>query len=66
MYTSLNSPEKLTNWRNDGGDPCGEAWKGVSCEGSAVVSMYVYDYDSLNKNDDFCLMRDCVYWFFVC
>lgn len=27
-------------WKIDGGDPCGEAWKGIACEGSAVVSMY--------------------------
>ncbi|KAJ0081375.1 hypothetical protein Patl1_09934 [Pistacia atlantica] len=41
MYTSsLNSPSHLTNWKNNGGDPCAESWKGVSCEGSAVVSMY--------------------------
>ncbi|XWS12881.1 hypothetical protein CRYUN_Cryun37aG0128100 [Craigia yunnanensis] len=39
MYTSLNSPTKLTNWKTNGGDPCGESWKGVICEGSAVVSV---------------------------
>ncbi|KAE8724399.1 Protein STRUBBELIG-RECEPTOR FAMILY 8 [Hibiscus syriacus] len=39
MYTSLNSPSKLTNWKTSGGDPCGESWKGVTCEGSAVVSI---------------------------
>ncbi|KAK8675249.1 hypothetical protein V6N13_033318 [Hibiscus sabdariffa] len=39
MYTSLNSPSKLTNWKTNGGDPCGESWKGVSCEGSAVISV---------------------------
>ncbi|KAK8517276.1 hypothetical protein V6N12_032472 [Hibiscus sabdariffa] len=39
MYTSLNSPSKLTNWKTNGGDPCGESWKGISCEGSAVVSV---------------------------
>ncbi|XP_022716149.1 protein STRUBBELIG-RECEPTOR FAMILY 8-like isoform X1 [Durio zibethinus] len=39
MYTSLNSPTKLTNWKTNGGDPCGESWKGVTCEGSAVVSV---------------------------
>lgn len=38
LYTSLNSPSQLTNW-NNGGGPCGESWKGVTCEGSAVVSM---------------------------
>ena len=39
LYTSLNSPSQLTNWNNGGGDPCGESWKGITCEGSAVVSM---------------------------
>ncbi|XP_010539262.1 PREDICTED: protein STRUBBELIG-RECEPTOR FAMILY 8 isoform X2 [Tarenaya hassleriana] len=39
LYTSLNSPSQLTNWKSGGGDPCGESWKGVTCEGSAVVSI---------------------------
>ncbi|XVF87787.1 hypothetical protein PTKIN_Ptkin18bG0149000 [Pterospermum kingtungense] len=39
IYTSLNSPTALTNWKNGGGDPCGESWKGVTCQGSAVVSL---------------------------
>lgn len=39
MFTSLNSPSQLTNWKGNGGDPCGESWKGVACEGSAVVSI---------------------------
>ncbi|KAH9798002.1 protein STRUBBELIG-RECEPTOR FAMILY 8 [Citrus sinensis] len=39
LYTSLNSPSVLTNWKGNGGDPCGESWKGVACEGSAVVSI---------------------------
>ncbi|KAJ7946334.1 Strubbelig-receptor family protein [Quillaja saponaria] len=41
IYSSLNSPPKLTNWKSSGGDPCGESWKGVTCEGSAVVSIEV-------------------------
>ncbi|XVF27953.1 hypothetical protein REPUB_Repub14bG0153500 [Reevesia pubescens] len=41
IYTSLNSPTKLTNWKTNGGDPCGESWKGVTCEGSAVVSVEI-------------------------
>ena len=40
MYNALNSPNQLTGWRIGGGDPCGESWKGITCEGSAVVSMY--------------------------
>lgn len=39
IYSSLNSPSQLTGWKNGGGDPCRESWKGVSCEGSAVVSI---------------------------
>ncbi|KAH9749672.1 protein STRUBBELIG-RECEPTOR FAMILY 8 [Citrus sinensis] len=39
LYTSLNSPSVLTNWKGNEGDPCGESWKGVACEGSAVVSI---------------------------
>ncbi|KAG4945945.1 Protein STRUBBELIG-RECEPTOR FAMILY 8 [Glycine soja] len=39
MYNALNSPTQLTGWKIGGGDPCGESWKGVTCEGSAVVSI---------------------------
>ncbi|XP_010538738.1 PREDICTED: protein STRUBBELIG-RECEPTOR FAMILY 8-like [Tarenaya hassleriana] len=39
LYASLNNPPQLTNWKSNGGDPCGESWKGVTCEGSAVVSI---------------------------
>ncbi|KAH7569439.1 hypothetical protein JRO89_XS06G0162500 [Xanthoceras sorbifolium] len=40
LYTSLNSPSQLlTNWKSGGGDPCAESWKGVTCDGSAVVSI---------------------------
>ncbi|KAL5775285.1 hypothetical protein ACOSP7_012842 [Xanthoceras sorbifolium] len=40
VYTSLNSPSQLlTNWKSGGGDPCAESWKGVTCDGSAVVSI---------------------------
>ncbi|KAK9267718.1 hypothetical protein L1049_010151 [Liquidambar formosana] len=41
VYTSLNSPSQLIGWKSSGGDPCGESWKGVTCEGSAVVSIQV-------------------------
>lgn len=41
MYTSLNNPSQLTNWKSTDGDPCGEAWKGVTCEGPSVVSVEV-------------------------
>ncbi|XP_014518919.1 protein STRUBBELIG-RECEPTOR FAMILY 8 [Vigna radiata var. radiata] len=39
MYNALNGSTQLTGWRIGGGDPCGESWKGVTCEGSAVVSI---------------------------
>ncbi|KAJ1428707.1 Protein kinase domain [Sesbania bispinosa] len=38
MYNALNSSTQLTGWKI-GGDPCGESWKGITCEGSAVVSI---------------------------
>ncbi|PKI57378.1 hypothetical protein CRG98_022223, partial [Punica granatum] len=41
LYTSLNSPSQLTNWKSSGGDPCAESWKGVTCEGSAVISIEI-------------------------
>ncbi|KAK7359817.1 hypothetical protein VNO77_01782 [Canavalia gladiata] len=39
MYNALNSPTQLTGWKIGGGDPCGESWKGITCEDSAVVSI---------------------------
>uniref|UniRef100_A0A7N0UIY9 Protein kinase domain-containing protein n=1 Tax=Kalanchoe fedtschenkoi TaxID=63787 RepID=A0A7N0UIY9_KALFE len=39
MYTSMNNPSQLTGWKSSGGDPCGEAWKGITCEGPAVVAI---------------------------
>ncbi|KAL4563005.1 hypothetical protein LXL04_027036 [Taraxacum kok-saghyz] len=43
LYTSLNNAAQLTNWKGNtgggGGDPCGESWKGVTCEGSSVISI---------------------------
>lgn len=41
MYTSMNSPSQLTGWKSSGGDPCLEAWKGITCQGSSVVAMSV-------------------------
>ncbi|KAK6932769.1 Leucine-rich repeat-containing N-terminal, plant-type [Dillenia turbinata] len=41
MYSSFNSPSQLTNWKSSGGDPCGESWKGVTCQGSSVVSIEI-------------------------
>ncbi|KAG8088812.1 hypothetical protein GUJ93_ZPchr0011g27463 [Zizania palustris] len=39
LYTSWNGPSQLTGWSAGGGDPCGAAWMGVSCVGSAVTSL---------------------------
>lgn len=47
LFTSLNSPAQLTNWKSSGGDPCAESWKGITCEGSAVVSIEI---SGLNLN----------------
>ncbi|KAK9089740.1 hypothetical protein Scep_028822 [Stephania cephalantha] len=41
LYGSLNSPAQLTGWSSSGADPCGDAWRGVSCEGSSVVEIKV-------------------------
>jgi hypothetical protein len=40
MYNALNNPTELKGWKIGGGDPCGDSWKGITCEGSSVVSMY--------------------------
>lgn len=42
LYAAFNSPSQLTGWKSNGGDPCGESWKGITCQGSAVVSMWVF------------------------
>ncbi|GER48150.1 kinase [Striga asiatica] len=39
LYTSLNSPPQLTGWKSSSGDPCGESWRGITCQGSSVVSI---------------------------
>ncbi|KAL9668528.1 hypothetical protein QQ045_006062 [Rhodiola kirilowii] len=39
MYASMSSPSQLTGWKSSGGDPCGEAWKGITCNGPAVLSI---------------------------
>ncbi|XP_041028342.1 protein STRUBBELIG-RECEPTOR FAMILY 8-like [Juglans microcarpa x Juglans regia] len=41
LYTALNNPSQLTNWKSSGGDSCSESWKGITCEGSAVVSIEI-------------------------
>ncbi|KAL1320306.1 hypothetical protein HN51_065023 [Arachis hypogaea] len=39
LFNALNSPSVLTGWKVGEGDPCGESWKGITCDGSAVVSI---------------------------
>ncbi|WJX22860.1 Protein STRUBBELIG-REPTOR FAMILY 8 [Trifolium repens] len=39
MYNALNNPTDLKGWKIGGGDPCGDSWKGITCEGSSVVSI---------------------------
>jgi hypothetical protein len=39
LYSSWNSPAQLAGWSAAGGDPCGAAWTGVSCSGTAVTSL---------------------------
>ncbi|KAJ0083977.1 hypothetical protein Patl1_30965 [Pistacia atlantica] len=39
MFTSLNSPSKLSGWKASGGDPCGQSWKGITCSGSSVTEI---------------------------
>ncbi|CAL5048840.1 unnamed protein product [Urochloa decumbens] len=39
LYSSWNSPAQLTGWSAAGGDPCGAAWTGVTCSGTAVTSI---------------------------
>ncbi|KAK1268036.1 Protein STRUBBELIG-RECEPTOR FAMILY 8 [Acorus gramineus] len=38
LFGSLNNAPQLTGWKSSG-DPCGESWKGVSCEASAVIAV---------------------------
>ncbi|KAG6767754.1 hypothetical protein POTOM_026640 [Populus tomentosa] len=39
MFTSLNSPSKLSGWQSSGGDPCGDSWEGIQCSGSSVTEI---------------------------
>ncbi|KAK1269668.1 Protein STRUBBELIG-RECEPTOR FAMILY 5 [Acorus gramineus] len=38
MYSSLNSPQ-LSGWTANGGDPCGQSWKGITCSSSSVTEI---------------------------
>ncbi|XP_050223942.1 protein STRUBBELIG-RECEPTOR FAMILY 6-like [Mercurialis annua] len=39
MFNSFGSPGQLTKWTGNGGDPCGESWKGVTCTGTRVTEI---------------------------
>ncbi|KAL5706095.1 hypothetical protein ACHQM5_024304 [Ranunculus cassubicifolius] len=39
MYSSITNPSALSGWKKNGGDPCGEKWKGIECSGSSVTSI---------------------------
>ncbi|XP_020255334.1 protein STRUBBELIG-RECEPTOR FAMILY 7-like [Asparagus officinalis] len=39
LFSSLNSPGQLSGWKQNGGDPCGESWKGITCSGSSVTEI---------------------------
>ncbi|XP_071699430.1 protein STRUBBELIG-RECEPTOR FAMILY 2-like [Rutidosis leptorrhynchoides] len=45
LYRSFNSPPQLEGWKSSGGDPCQEAWTGVSCSGTSVIQIKL---DNLN------------------
>ncbi|WJX42566.1 Protein STRUBBELIG-REPTOR FAMILY 5 [Trifolium repens] len=44
MYTSLNSPSQLSDWKSSGGDPCGDSWEGIKCSGSSVTEIDLSDF----------------------
>ncbi|KAK1353435.1 protein STRUBBELIG-RECEPTOR FAMILY 8 [Heracleum sosnowskyi] len=41
LYVSLNCSSQLTGWTSVGGDPCEESWMGITCHGSAIVSIQI-------------------------
>ncbi|KAG1364161.1 Protein STRUBBELIG-RECEPTOR FAMILY 5 [Cocos nucifera] len=43
LFQSLNSPLQLTGWSSNGGDPCGEDWKGVKCSDLSVTEISLSD-----------------------
>ncbi|KAI4330219.1 hypothetical protein MLD38_028520 [Melastoma candidum] len=45
MYSSMNSPSKLTGWQSSGGDPCGDNWYGIECSGSSVTKIKLMGLD---------------------
>ncbi|KAL9278673.1 putative protein STRUBBELIG-RECEPTOR FAMILY 2, protein kinase RLK-Pelle-LRR-V family [Arabidopsis thaliana] len=49
LYKSLRNPEQLRGWRLEGGDPCGEAWLGISCSGSSIVDLQLRELKLLGS-----------------
>ncbi|XP_065860833.1 protein STRUBBELIG-RECEPTOR FAMILY 5 [Euphorbia lathyris] len=39
MFTSLNSPSKLSGWQQKGGDPCDDSWQGITCSDTSVTQI---------------------------
>ncbi|WOG91742.1 hypothetical protein DCAR_0310992 [Daucus carota subsp. sativus] len=48
LYIAVGSPI-LPRWTSVGGDPCGDAWQGVECDGSNISSI---KYNVANMNGD--------------
>ncbi|XP_042513258.1 protein STRUBBELIG-RECEPTOR FAMILY 2 isoform X2 [Macadamia integrifolia] len=42
LYEALNYPAQLKGWKREGGDPCEESWKGISCSGSSVIFIHLH------------------------
>ncbi|RYR74892.1 hypothetical protein Ahy_A02g009605 isoform B [Arachis hypogaea] len=38
LYQNMNSPSQL-NWPQNGNDPCGQSWKGISCKDNRVTEI---------------------------
>ncbi|RZC84307.1 hypothetical protein C5167_047093 [Papaver somniferum] len=41
VFKSLNQPQQLVGWSLGGGDPCLDAWTGISCSGSSITAIYL-------------------------
>lgn len=39
MFTDMNNNPRLTNWVQSAGDPCGNNWLGITCDGGFVSSI---------------------------
>lgn len=63
LYTSLNSPQQLTKWTANGGDPCGESWKGITCSGSKVTEMWAIFCSQLSASCPGITLADIFFFF---